>query len=363
MKKTLLLSALLCYAGIGASMQARDDRDKPFISYRFPAQSISSVQAVTSGGFLQVSGDASDEATVEVFIPPNHRKKRSNDEIRKILDEHYTLEVTEKNGQLSAVAKRKGTKWSSNTDLTISFKIRVRSKTDTQLETSGGAITLDNLNGKHNFKTSGGSLNIDKLTGTITGRTSGGRINVRNSRDNIDLQTSGGNIVADECRGNISLATSGGSLNLSNLNGSIVATTSGGSIVMHRLNGEIDATTSGGSISADNIAGTLNTGTSGGSVKINNASGNVEASTSGGTMQVQMKSVENYVRLRGNGHTHLSLPERQGYRLDIKAKKIQTGRAITNFFGSFESDRIDGTIRGGGAEVQISASRITLDFD
>jgi DUF4097 and DUF4098 domain-containing protein YvlB len=384
MKKTVFLLALLCYLGAGASADARaarDNRDKPLISYRFPAKAVNSVHAVTSGGFLQVTGDASDEVTVDVFVSPNRRRKQTDEEIRKMLDEHYTVEVTETNGRLSAVAKRKGAiRWLAKTNLSISFKIHVRPKTDTQLETSGGSIKLENLEGKHDFKTSGGSLHVNNLTGTITGRTSGGSINVRNSRDNIDLQTSGGSISADECSGKISLTTSGGSLRLSNLNGTVVAKTSGGSIhmddlagtvnahtsggaiVMHRLNGEINAKTSGGSISADAVTGTLNTGTSGGSVRIK-ASGNVEAYTSSGTMQVEMKSVENYVRLQSNGHTHLSLPGKQGYRLDIKARKIRTARAVTNFSGSFESDRIDGKIDGGGAEVRVSASQLTLEFD
>ncbi len=66
----------------------------------------------------------------------------------------------------------------------------------TKLRTSGGSISLINLNGEQDFSTSGGSLHVEKMSGKIDGSTSGGSIHVSDSKDEIDLRTSGGSIEA-----------------------------------------------------------------------------------------------------------------------------------------------------------------------
>src|SRR6185369_667042 len=166
----ILLTAFL----IG-NVQAQFDADKdPFKTQSLSNSSIQKVYARTSGGSIMVSGVASGEARIEVFVRPNnYRENRmSKEDIQKRLDEDYVLVISTDNNKLTATAKPKDRDFNWKRALSISFQIYVPQNNSTDLATSGGSIHLDNLNGSQEFSTSGGSLHIDKLTGNIHGRTS-----------------------------------------------------------------------------------------------------------------------------------------------------------------------------------------------
>jgi len=303
----------------------------------FPASSIKEAVAATSGGSLTLTGDdANSNATVEIYVS---RNGWSAEKIKQTLDENYTLDIGVESGKLYAVAKPKGSFFNWNRQgLSISFKISVPKQVNSNLQTSGGSISISNLSGSQDFKTSGGSLSVDNVSGNTVGATSGGSISVTNSKDNIKLATSGGSITAKDCSGTINLATSGGSINLSN------------------LNGNINAATSGGSITANNISGTFNTGTSGGSVNLSGISGNVNAKTSGGSMNVKIASVSDYVKLSNSGSLNLSLPAGKSYNLNVKANRVETS-GMNDFRGNMEKNSITGTIGNGGPEINVKSSQ------
>lgn len=341
MKKVfaLFISVLL---GVNLTARANDQEKDPYMTRSFPTSSVKSIEATTSGGSLTVSGDATSEAIVEVYVS---RSGWSDDKIKQALEENYTLEVKVESGKLYAVAKQKKsiTNWNQQ-GLNISFKIIVPRQVDSNLQTSGGSIQISNLSGSQDFKTSGGSLSVDNASGNIVGKTSGGSITVTNSKDNIDLKTSGGSITAKDCSGKIDLKTSGGSLKMNN------------------LSGNIDAATSGGSVKASDIQGTLKTGTSGGSVNLDGISGNVDAHTSGGSMTVEMTSVNEYVKLSNSGNLNLTLPSGKGYNVKVKANKIETS-GLKDFRGNMESKSMEGTIGNGGPEIDVRTSqRVNLSF-
>jgi len=343
MKKLFVLFAgVLLNVLIFTAFAGEQDRS-PYMTRTFPASSIKDVDAQTSGGSLTLTGDADSKATVEVYVS---RSDWSAEKIKQTIEENYTLEIKVENGKLYVSAKQKGSfmNWNSG-GLSISFKISVPKQVNSNMQTSGGSISISNLSGSQNFKTSGGSLAVDNLTGDILGATSGGSISVSNSKDNIDLKTSGGSINAKDCSGKISLKTSGGSLSLKN------------------LSGDVDAATSGGSISASNIKGTLKAGTSGGSIRADDISGNIESYTSGGNMDVKMTSVTEYVKLSNNGGLNLSLPAGKGYNLSIKANKVEASE-MKNFQGIIEDSKIEGTVGNGGPEINVKSSqRVNLSIE
>ncbi len=311
-------------------------KDDPFLTRNFPASNIKEVVSETSGGSISITGNASSQAVVEVFVKHN---SWSDDKIKQTLEESYNLDIKVENGKLYVMAQRKDkTKNWSESGLNISFQISVPNQVSSQLQTSGGSIQLANLSGTQAFKTSGGSLFIENVSGDIAGKTSGGSISISGSKENISLTTSGGSITAKDCSGKIALKTSGGTLSLTN------------------LNGEIDANTSGGSITAKSISGTLKTGTSGGSVNVSEMSGNIEAKTSGGSMNVEMKSVDQYVKLSTNGNLNLTLPGNKGYNLKAKANKVETS-GMKDFRGNTETKSIEGTVGNGGPTIEVKSSQ------
>lgn len=319
----------------------------PFMTRTFPASSIKEVEASTSGGSLILTGDAGSNATVEIYISSNNSGNNWSDEkIKQVLDENYTIDIKVENGKLYAMAKPKKriSNWHTQ-GLSISLKITAPKKTNSNLSTSGGSIRIVDLSGSQNFRTSGGSLSIENVSGNIAGKTSGGSISVTGSSNNIDLSTSGGSIAAKDCSGKITLTTSGGSIRLNN------------------LKGEVHAVTSGGSISANDFNGTLKTGTSGGSVRLDGISGNVDAHTSGGSMDVKINSASDYVKLSNSGSINLTLPASTGYNLKIKASKIKPS-GLKNFHGNLGNNNIEGTVGNGGPEINVKSSqRVRLSLE
>jgi len=344
MKKYIILFIAACQS-IAALAQ---DNKTPYITKSLANAGIKNVYVSTSGGSITVSGGSGQEPRVEVYISGNGGLGTlSKDEIKKRLEENYTLDITVSGGEVRAVAKNKHDhNWDWRRSLNIGFKVYVPQNVSSKLETSGGSIHLDNLNGDERFETSGGSLHIDRLTGVIHGRTSGGSISVSNSKDNIDLETSGGSIRANDCSGTIKLGTSGGSVHLED------------------LNGKINAETSGGSISASNIKGELKTGTSGGSINLTGLACSLDTYTSGGSIHAQLNEASKFIKIDASGgHVDLQLPSKQGYDLQLHADKV-TAELGSSFSGTKEKDKVEGKLNGGGIRVDVNGSnRVNLTFN
>lgn len=286
-----------------------------------------------------VSGRTGETPRVEVYIKGNNGRELSKEEIEKRLASDYDMNISVNGHELNAVVKAKHNFSNWRRSMSISFKIYVPQQVSTNLRTSGGGISLDNLKGNERFSTSGGGLQIDKLTGTIYGRTSGGGIDVSNSGDDIDLNTSGGGINAKNCNGKIKLTTSGGGLELGNLKGNIVAHTSGGGI------------------DGNDIQGELVTGTSGGSIDLRRMSCSLDASTSGGSLNAQMTHVGKYLRLNASsGNVDIELPSKQGYNLDLRGEGVNQRPSAISFTGEWERNRVNGSVNGGGIPVDARAS-------
>jgi DUF4097 and DUF4098 domain-containing protein YvlB len=330
-----------------ALLQAQSNK-QPFLSKSLSGESITSVEAKTTGGNISVSAVGQSESRVEVYVTPGNSKDNgmSKEEIQKRLEEHYELSVTVSGNNVRAIAKPKERNMNWKKALNISFQVFVTKNVSSDLTTSGGNIKLSGISGTQDFTTSGGNIDLDNLAGKITGRTSGGNIRLSNSKDDIDLTTSGGNINAENSDGKLRLVTSGGSLSLK------------------RLKGNIKATTSGGNIYGEYISDELSTHTSGGNVSLREMSCNLETSTSGGNIDVEMKELFKYVNItNSSGNIDLQMPGNKGVDLKLKGGKIKTS-SFSNFSGSVEDDHIDGKLNGGGSSVKVSAGsgRINLSL-
>lgn len=316
----------------------------PLITKSLSSGNIKEVQVQTSGGSIGVTGVATSEARIEVYVSPNNsRDEYSKETLQKMLDEKYDLTIAVSNSKLTATAKSKEKNMNWKNSLSISFKIFVPTNISTDLQTSGGSISLNNLSGKLDFTTSGGSLHLANVSGRINGRTSGGSIHVKDSHDDIDLTTSGGSIEADNCNGRIRLSTSGGSLNLTALKGEIKASTSGGSVNGNNIEGELHATTSGGSIDLQDLACS------------------VETSTSGGNINVGIKTLGSYVKIGNSaGDVTLTLPKNKGLDIDFSGKIDDTH--FDNFNGTIDKRQVSGKLNGGGIPVTVNAGSGRIYF-
>ncbi|HEY4937027.1 MAG TPA: hypothetical protein VII44_10625, partial [Puia sp.] len=170
----IILSFLFVVAGILVQGQ-NSQRGLLYLSKPLSAESINQVEAKTSGGGIEVAGVSSSEARIEVYVTENgHHRSYSKEEIEKIITNDYDFSVTTSGNKLTAIARPKKGFRNWNSQLSISYSIFVPSSCGTQLNTSGGGISISNLNGEQHFNTSGGGLEVKSLSGKISGRTSGG---------------------------------------------------------------------------------------------------------------------------------------------------------------------------------------------
>ncbi|MBM4176021.1 MAG: DUF4097 domain-containing protein [Ignavibacteria bacterium] len=133
----------------------------------------------------------------------------------------------------------------------VRYEIVIPKKYNSKASTSGGDISLDNLDGAVKFSTSGGDIRVQNVSGRVDASTSGGDIRLMSISGPIKCSTSGGDISIKESKGDVSTSTSGGDISLQCADGKIGASTSGGDIRVDYSgsNQGIKLKTSGGDIS------------------------------------------------------------------------------------------------------------------
>ncbi len=309
--RTFMPTLCLCLAMLFAtfSLFARDSFEgKPYRTENFVLKDEGKLQVETSGGSIAVLGEDSDEVTVEMFVKKQNSWKDwfSDEGVEEALQD-YTIDIEQHGNKISAIAKKKRGNWGSNS-LSISFRITVPNHVSTDLNTSGGSITLDNVVGEQAVNTSGGSLDF------------------------------------------------------SNISGNTVAHTSGGSITINDFDGELDANTSGGSIRLGNSTGELNVHTSGGSIVMDGITGSVEATTSGGSIRADIENLGDYLTLHTSGGSiNAVVPQGMGLDIELSGNKVNTH--LSNFSGETKKDYIKGTLNGGGTPVKMSTSGGSVNLD
>ena len=164
----------------------------------------------TQGGDVRVSTSA--DATVKVTA--RQRIRASNDADADEILKKLTLDIAQSPEGVSASAKYEkkmvGFHWGSWPPVQVDFTVTVPVNYHVELKTSGGDITVGNLNGKVYARTSGGDITLGKITGDIDGGTSGGNVRLEEGSAEVKLGTSGGDIRVGRAVGPTDLGTSGG---------------------------------------------------------------------------------------------------------------------------------------------------------
>jgi hypothetical protein len=225
----------------------------------------------TNTGSIMVEGKRGDTVEVEIIQNVRTTSKRT---AKDILDDFQVRFDQDGNDIfVKAEYKRNGFRSFFNrvtNRLQIRFLITVPLEYDVDLHTSGGSISVLDLEGEILSRTSGGSMTFENITGNVSGKTSGGSIRIGEIRGEVNAQTSGGSIRIQQAEGNIDVHTSGGSITIDEAMGAVKASTSGGSVrayLSHQPEADCRLTTSGGTIT----------------IYLNNDIGlDVDAQTSGG---------------------------------------------------------------------------------
>jgi DUF4097 and DUF4098 domain-containing protein YvlB len=303
-----VFSLFAAAALFGASVWAED---AGFIRKSFNVAPGGKLTIRADRGSIDVKTGAGDKVEIEVTREVG---KGSNEEV---LERHHVTfsqdgnDVTVKaemdhDGKLHLL---------QNMRYKVHYDVTVPEKYNVALRTSGGSISIKDLEGEANAESSGGGLRFGQIKGQVYGRTSGGSIFVTGSTKNVDVQTSGGGIHVGDTGGNVMARTSGGSIKVGQSKGSVEAETSGGGIDVSGAAGPLRAHTSGGSIHAtitQQPDGPCKLETAGGGIDLKLAEGlkvDLEAHTSGGsvstdfpvTVQGEQKKNALHTKLNGGG--------------------------------------------------------------
>lgn len=291
------IAILFSLSLLSTRLLANKTFDDPYLSKTFNLSS-GQLYVATSGGSIKVEGGNSSQVKVEMYV---NSKRHSDSKIREIIEDDYEIRIEKSGSRIEAVAKRESGNWSNN-GISISFVVYTPKDFECELNTSGGSLKISGVSGR-----------------------------------NHELKTSGGSITA------------------SDMNGDLEARTSGGSITVSDFIGDLDAKTSGGSIKLEDIQGDLDVSTSGGGIRISDVQGEVYATTSGGSINADITKLESQLVLKtSGGSVNATIPPGLGLDLDLRGNRVKT--SLSNFSGESKSDRVKGTVNGGGILVQLSTS-------
>ena len=214
---------------------------------------------VTPGGRLTLDADrglievrTTDRDYVDVKI---ERKVKKNGKwsVEEVLEDFAI--TFDQNDDGVTVSAKYGQKqpWRRNRErnrLEVKFLIAVPQQYNVDLKTSGGGISVADLEGEVRARTSGGGLRIGRIKGSVWGRTAAGSIEVEEAEGDADVKAAGGGITISNVVGAVEAKTAGGSIHIDKAAGSVNTKTFGGNITVEEVMRSISAKTFGGSIEA-----------------------------------------------------------------------------------------------------------------
>ena len=299
----------------------------------------------TNDGFIKAYSKEINEIQVYFIVKKNSKVIDMDlDE----LEDHFNVDISSSNDALEIQIKSKETSWinSWKDRYHVSMQILAPEKTECTLKTSDGDIEMKGFSGDQICKTSDGDIEVENITGELSARTSDGNI------DAIDIH------------GSLDLHTSDGDINIENIKGDITLKTSDGKIVASNVNGDIEAITSDGNILLEDITGVNNARTSDGNINFENLRGGLTAQTSDGDISGNFDKLDHDLFLKtSDGDISVTVPSGLGMDLTLRGEDINM--RLEDFSGETSDHKIQGTIRGGGIDVELVTSDgdINLDYN
>ena len=253
----------------------------------------------------------------------------------------------------------------------INLKLTVPRILDIELKTSGGNVTIANVEGFVEGKTMGGKIRLDGVVGDVDLTTMGGGIVVNDSDLAGQLETYGGDVEFNRVRGPVSAVTKGGDLDYRSAEIEATETADSGEVVHLK--------TMGGDISVDNLyfAGELKTmggdieigsamsgaqvKTMGGDIEIGELWGSLQASTMGGDVSVQA-SGEGDIEIESKGGTiHLTLPSNFSATFDVAlslSKRARRDFSIQSDFSLTENEEDQNSKKGSNRRTLTASGKV-----
>lgn len=209
----------------------------------------------------------------------------TEEEARRLLS-RYELEVRPVSGGGAYLSGRfRSARWRA-TQRSVAYEIQVPLRFNLDLETQGGNVAVEELDGELQAATAGGDIRVGDVSGPVRGETAGGNIEMGNIGQRLEARTAGGCIRVGDVQGDATLATSGGHIIAGRIQGEARVETAGGDIVVRGASADVIAQTAGGQIRIGETGGSVRAQTSGGSIRLDAAQGPIQVQTAGGSIDL-----------------------------------------------------------------------------
>ncbi|MFQ5670488.1 MAG: DUF4097 domain-containing protein [Acidobacteriota bacterium] len=339
-----------------ALLPARAAADQHTLTKTFPFRSGDRLEVDTDTGSIEVRTGTADEIRLTV--------RSKEQDLAGALDLTF---ATDRGLRVEARTLRHGRKpgwfsgWFGRNDSShIEFLIDAPSRMDLALKTSGGHITVGDVEGEVALATRGGHVQFGAIDGPLHVETSGGHIRGERASGPAELETAGGHIRVDRADSDLDVQTAGGHITVGDVGGALRARTAGGHIQTGRVGGDMELRTAGGNLTSKGCGGKIVARTSGGRIDLESVAGYVEARTAGGDLRVSLlagNTAGGDLESHGSGDIEVILPD--GIGLQVEAQAGSTGTvevdSAMHFEGSLANNRLRGTLNGGGSLLRLQA--------
>lgn len=227
----------------------------------------------------------------------------------------------------------------------IDLVIRVPHMYDVKLNSMGGGLSIDGVEGEFSGTTMGGGLTLTNIKGTLDLKTMGGEINLTLSEVEGRVHTMGGKVLVEDVIGDVDAHSMGGPVILRNVT-RLDGTSTGDKVVISSMGGEIevasapagaDLHTMGGNIEVDSARDFVKAKTMGGDVRLREVDGSVNATTMGGDIEVNIVGSGGDVELESmSGEIHLNVPAGFAMDLEVELEYTKNSRRDYKISGDFK---------------------------
>ncbi len=295
MRQLRVLLTIVISAAAGLSLLAADQpsvrRQEPERQGNYWEQRAECSLPVQAGGRLVVRADA---GSVSVKPGGNERmecqvrlRAHTADEAKaRRYFEAYELVARPLEGGGAYLSGRSQREGRNTLQAGAEFHIVIPARFNADVETKGGSIDVEGLDGELVAVTAGGNIRTGDVSGATRVETAGGNIRVGNVGARLEARTAGGGIRTGNIKGDATLQTSGGEVVAGQIAGALKAETAGGDVVLRGASGSLEARTAGGQILIGESGGSVLAQTAGGSIRLLGARGRMEVKTAGGSIDL-----------------------------------------------------------------------------
>ncbi len=243
----------------------------------------------------------------------------------------------------------------------VELEIRVPSRFNVELDSMGGSLQIEGVEGTFRGKTMGGGLTLRHVKGEARLRTMGGAIELTDSELDGSLKTMGGKVLFENVVGDVKGSSMGGNVRYKNVvrrGGDVASPASVGgkeatpeTVQISTMGGDIDVDeapegaalhTMGGNIRVSGASRFVSAKTMGGDIDIDSVDGWVKATTMGGDLDVEVTGSGGDVVLQSmSGNITLVVPSDFSMQLDLEIAYTRNSSRSYEIITDVELQRSD----------------------